>query len=111
MGELFKHAAKDQILIVRYDMPAIWLIYHLVMQHIRPRFAPRLLFKEEELLSKLWSEDSAKIVQDKVEDHNRYKKELRCLFNEEALGRGTAVPLSTFRASPVEWLHGLASFP
>lgn len=57
--------------------------YPLFTHHICPRFSPkRLLFREEELLSRFWSEDAAEVVKTKVEEHQQYKGELERLFNQ-----------------------------
>jgi hypothetical protein len=48
--------------------------------HIRPRFAGRLLFREEELLSKFWSEGAATVVETKVDEYHKYEEDLKQLF-------------------------------
>ncbi|POR34515.1 Uncharacterized protein TPAR_05262 [Tolypocladium paradoxum] len=57
------------------------LIYPLFTDHICPRLSSRLLFPEEELLSKFWSGNAAKVVENKVEDYNKYKVELKRVFS------------------------------
>ncbi len=59
-------------------------MYPLFTHNICPRFAPRLLFREEELLSKFWSEGAAKIVQSKVEAYHTYEEDLKRLFDQQA---------------------------
>ncbi|KAH6703741.1 hypothetical protein EV126DRAFT_416972 [Verticillium dahliae] len=57
-------------------------MYPLFTYHIRPRFlSERLLFREEGLLSKFWSEDAEKVVESKVQEHEWYKGELTRLVN------------------------------
>lgn len=57
-------------------------MYPLFTYHIRPRFlSERLLFREEGLLSKFWSEDAEKVVESKVQEHEWYKGELTRLLN------------------------------
>ena len=56
-------------------------MYPLFTDHICPRFADRLLFREEEeLLSKFWSEDSARVVETKVDEYQKYEEDLKRLF-------------------------------
>lgn len=52
----------------------------LFTQHICPRFAPRLLFREEGLVSRFWSEDAPKVVKSEVDAYHQYEEDLERLF-------------------------------
>ena len=58
-------------------------MYPLFTDHICPRFSSRLLFREEELLSRFWSEDAAQFVDKKVNEYPQYEVELGRLFGKE----------------------------
>jgi len=57
-------------------------MYSLFTYHICPRFS-RPVFKEEEFLSKFWTEDAAKVVKTKVEEYHVYETELKQIFSME----------------------------
>ncbi|KAJ0160130.1 hypothetical protein CTA2_8510 [Colletotrichum tanaceti] len=57
----------------------------LFTDHICSRFSTRLSPRDEQLLSRFWSEDATEVVASKVEQYNQYSAELRSLFH-----RGTA---------------------
>lgn len=54
----------------------------LVEDHICPKFSP-LSSKAEEILSQYWCQNSAKVVERKVTDHEEYIKELEVLFSKQ----------------------------
>lgn len=56
-------------------------LYHHFTYHICPRFALRLLFREEGLLSKFWDEGADGVIQSKVQAYHVYKEELGRLFH------------------------------
>ena len=64
-------------------MMSVNAAYSLFIYHIYPKFAPRLLFREAELLAKFWCEDSGKTVRSKVEQYHQYEADLKCLFDKE----------------------------
>ncbi|KAK7428361.1 hypothetical protein QQZ08_005118 [Neonectria magnoliae] len=64
-----------------HSVMSINAIYPLFTDHVCPRFSSRLLSKEEELLSKFWSEDAAKVVESKVDECHRYEAELKRVFD------------------------------
>jgi hypothetical protein len=43
-------------------------MYFLLVDHICPQFSSRLLFKEEEILSRFWSENAVKAVEARVKE-------------------------------------------
>jgi hypothetical protein len=57
-------------------------MYSLFTYHICPRFS-RPVFKEEEFLSKFWSEDAPKVVKTKIEEYHMYETELKQIFSKE----------------------------
>ncbi|KAK4033778.1 hypothetical protein C8A01DRAFT_19324 [Parachaetomium inaequale] len=81
-----------QVIRKSWESGAVWFwhslmstnaMYPLFTHHICPRFSPhRLLFREEELMSRIWSEDAAQVVKRKVEEHQQYEEELKSLFGQ-----------------------------
>jgi len=59
----------------------------LFTNHILPRFLSRLMFREEELLSKFWSEDASEVVKRKVEENKNYTAELESLFSSSVVNK------------------------
>ncbi|KAH8593123.1 hypothetical protein B0O99DRAFT_653521 [Bisporella sp. PMI_857] len=57
-------------------------MYYLFTYHICPRISSPV-FKEEEFLSKFWSEDAAKVVKTKIEEYHVYETELKQIFSVE----------------------------
>jgi hypothetical protein len=65
-----------------HSITSVNAISLLFKQHILPRFlSKRLMLREEEMLSSFWSEDASKVVQRKVEEHQKYKVEVENLFS------------------------------
>ena len=54
----------------------------LVEDHLCPRFSP-LTSKAEEIISQYWQPNSAEVVRRKVDDHERYKRDLNVLFSKQ----------------------------
>lgn len=64
-----------------YCLESVNAMYFLAADHICPRFSTAFSENTEQILSGLYCEDSDKVVAKKVEDQNRYVRELRGLFN------------------------------
>ncbi|KAK4157128.1 hypothetical protein C8A00DRAFT_12032 [Chaetomidium leptoderma] len=56
-------------------------IFSLVEDHISPRYSP-WSSKTEQAFSQYWCQGSADVVRRKVADHEKYVKELGCLFSK-----------------------------
>ncbi|KFX88546.1 hypothetical protein V490_07560 [Pseudogymnoascus sp. VKM F-3557] len=76
-----------------WDSKGVWYWYcissanamlHLLVDHICPEFSVVLLSRFEEVLSKFWCKNAEEVVQQKVKDGTKYKKELRRRFGESA---------------------------
>jgi hypothetical protein len=62
----------------------------LIRDHLGPKHSIRVYSAEfEEIMSKLWCENSEAIVEKKVADLNEYDKELRRVFGEPAVAEPT----------------------
>lgn len=68
-----------------YCLGSVNAMISLVGDHISPRFSTDLSPNVETILSRLWREDTAKVVAKKTADHEIYDKELRCLFGDARL--------------------------
>ncbi|KAK7398606.1 hypothetical protein QQX98_012015 [Neonectria punicea] len=66
-----------------HSITSINAIYPLFTDHICSRFSSRLLFKEEELLSRCWAENAGKVVESKVDEYHQYEAGLKRLFDQE----------------------------
>ncbi|KAK3933748.1 hypothetical protein QBC46DRAFT_401354 [Diplogelasinospora grovesii] len=65
-----------------YSITSTNAMYPLFTDHLCRRFSSfRLSPEDEELLSKFWSEDAARVVEGKVQEYHRYEVELKRLFS------------------------------
>jgi hypothetical protein len=56
-------------------------IFHLVEDHVSPRYCS-FSSKVEEVLSEFWYQESAAVVMTKVADNEKYEKEIGSLFGD-----------------------------
>jgi len=86
----------SQIMRETWESGGVWF-WHGIMSinamsslftdHICPRFSSRLLFSDEELFSRFWSEDSGEVVERKVKENEKYTAELKSLFSTNMVDR------------------------